>query len=77
MAFEQSAYSVNEELITVQPVLTLSNPSATDITVQVINTDLSTSGKNIVSVANVSLIPMLASTCQYAVSSIVLIRYTL
>ena len=46
VTFEESAYSVNEELITVQPVLTLSNPSATDITFQVINTDLSTSGKD-------------------------------
>ena len=77
VAFEQSAYSVNEELSTVQTVLTLSNPSATDITVQVISTDLSTSGKNIISVANVSLIPTLASTCQHAISSIVLIRYIL
>ena len=44
VSFKQSAYSVYEELITVHPVLTFSNPSATDITVQVINTDVSTSG---------------------------------
>ena len=44
VAFEQSTYSVNEEFITVQPVLTFSNPSANDIIVQVINTDVSTSG---------------------------------
>ena len=47
VVFEQSAYSVNEELITVHPVLKLSNPSAIDITIQVINTDISTSGKYI------------------------------
>ena len=61
VVFEQSAYSVNEELTTVHPVLTLSNPSAIDITIQVINTDLSTSGKCIstlyVTVADVNLIP--------------------
>ena len=44
VSFEQSAYSVNEELIMVQPVLIFSNPSQSDITVQVMNTDVSTSG---------------------------------
>ena len=44
ITFEQSAYSVYEELITVRPVLTFSNPSATDITVQVISSDVTTSG---------------------------------
>ena len=61
VVFEQSAYSVNEELITVHPVLILSNPSAIDITIQVINTDISTSGKDMstlyVIVADVNLIP--------------------
>ena len=45
VTFEGPAYSVNEELITVQPVLIFSNPSQSDITVQVTNTDVSTSGK--------------------------------
>ena len=33
--FSQSTYSVNEDDGVVQPVLVLSNPSSTDITVQV------------------------------------------
>jgi len=33
--FSQSTYSVNEDTGSVQPVLVLSNPSSTDITVQV------------------------------------------
>ena len=45
VTFEQPTYSVSEELITVQPVLVFSNPSQSDITVQVMNTDVSTSGK--------------------------------
>ena len=35
VSFEQSTYSVNEDGGSVQPVLVLSNPSSTDITVQV------------------------------------------
>jgi len=46
ITFEQPTYIINEDNVTVQPVLIFSNPSATDITVQVINTDVSTtSGK--------------------------------
>ena len=37
--FNQSMYSVNEDAGPVQPVLVISNPSSTDITVQVTNTD--------------------------------------
>ena len=36
--FNQSTYSVNEDAGPVQPVLVLSNPSSTDITVQVRDT---------------------------------------
>ena len=35
ISFNQSAYSVNENEGPVQPVLVLSNPSSTDVTVQV------------------------------------------
>jgi len=46
IAFEQPTYVINEDIVTAQPVLIFSNPSATDITIQVINTDVSTkSGK--------------------------------
>ena len=47
ITFEQPTYSIIEDLVTVRPVLTFSNPSQADITVQVINTDISTSGKYI------------------------------
>ena len=43
--FEQSMYSVNENAGPAQPVLVLSNPSSTDITVQVFNTDGSATGE--------------------------------
>ena len=43
--FNQSVYSVNEDAGLVQPVLVISNPSSTDITVQVINTDGSATGE--------------------------------
>ena len=39
MSFKQPAYSVNEDAGPVQPVLVISNPSSTDITVQVTDTD--------------------------------------
>ena len=37
--FSQSTYSVNEGARAAQPVLVLSNPSSTDITVAVYNTN--------------------------------------
>ena len=43
--FNQSMYSVNEDAGLVQPVLVISNPSSTDITVQVTNTDGSATGE--------------------------------
>ena len=46
ITFEQPTYIINEDNVTVQPVLIFSNPSATDITVQVINTDVSTTSGN-------------------------------
>ena len=45
VSFEQSMYSVNENAGPAQPVLVLSNPSSTDITVQVFNTDGSATGE--------------------------------
>ena len=43
--FNQSVYSVNEDAGPVQPVLVVSNPSSTDTTVQVTNTDGSATGE--------------------------------
>ena len=43
--FNQSMYSVNENEGPAQPTLVLSNPSSTDITVQVTNTDGSATGE--------------------------------
>ena len=43
--FEQSMYNVNENAGSSQPVLVLSNPSSTDITVQVTTTDGSATGE--------------------------------
>ena len=43
--FNQSIYSVNEDAALIQPVLVISNPSSTDITVQVTNTDGSATGE--------------------------------
>ena len=43
--FSPSTYSVNEDDGLVQPVLVLSNPSSTDITVQVRANDNTTTGK--------------------------------
>ena len=37
--FNQSTYSVDEDDGRAKPVLTLSNPSSTDITIEVTNTD--------------------------------------
>ena len=38
--FDQSEYSVNEDAGPAQPVLIISNPISTDITVQVTSTDV-------------------------------------
>ena len=45
VSFSQSTYSVNEGDGVVQPVLVLSNPSLTDITVQVRSNDNTATGK--------------------------------
>jgi len=44
--FSQSAYNVDEGDGPAQPVLILSNPSSTDITVSVFSTDGSATGKD-------------------------------
>ena len=43
--FNQSMYNDNEDAGLAQPVLVISNPSSTDITVQVTNTDGSATGE--------------------------------
>jgi len=43
--FNQSIYSVDEDTGPSRPTLILSNPSSTDITVQVTNTDGSATGE--------------------------------
>ena len=45
VSFEQSTYSVNENAGPAQPVLVLSDPLSTDITVSVYNTDGSATGE--------------------------------
>ena len=45
VSFSQSTYSVNEDDGVVQPVLVLSNPTSTDITVQVRSNDNTATGK--------------------------------
>ena len=45
ISFNQSVYSVNEPDGPAQPVLVLSNPSSTDITVTVSNTGGSATGE--------------------------------
>ena len=44
--FTQSMYNVDEDDGPAQPVLVLSNPSSTDITISVCSTDGSATGKN-------------------------------
>ena len=46
MKFNQSTYNVDEDDGPAQPVLVLSNPSSTDITISVFSTDGSATGKN-------------------------------
>ena len=43
--FEQTTYSVDEDDGPAPPVLVLSNPSSTEITVEVFNTDGSATGE--------------------------------
>ena len=43
--FNQSMYSVDEDTRPAQPVLVLSNPSTTNIIVEVYNTDASATGE--------------------------------
>ena len=45
VSFEQQTYNVNESNEKVQVVLVLSNPSSTDIIIEVVNTDGSAIGK--------------------------------
>ena len=45
VSFNQSTYSVNEDDGPAQPVLVLSNPSSTDITVQVRSNDITATGE--------------------------------
>ena len=44
ISFSQSIYSVNENEGSVQPVIVLSNPSSTDVTVQVTDEEGTASG---------------------------------
>ena len=43
--FNQSIYNINENSGPVQPVLVLSNPSSTNVTVEVFNTNITALGK--------------------------------
>ena len=45
ISFSQSTYSVDEDDGPAQPVLVLSNPSSTDITVQVRSNNITATGK--------------------------------
>ena len=47
VSFEQQSYAVNENNGKVEPVLVLSNPSSSVITVQVFSTDGSATGKQL------------------------------
>ena len=47
--FERQTYTVNEDDINIEPVLVLSNPSSSVITVQVFSTDGSATGKQLTS----------------------------
>ena len=46
LKFNQPTYNVNEDDGPAQPVLVLSNPSSTDITISVFSTDGSATGKD-------------------------------
>ena len=43
--FKKSVYRINEGARRVQPVLVLSNPSSSDITITVVNTDVTAYGE--------------------------------
>lgn len=45
VSFDQSTYSVNESDGVVRPYLVLSNPSSTAITIQILNSDISSTGE--------------------------------
>ena len=45
ISFTQSSYNANESTGVIQPVLNLSNPSMTDIMVEVFTTDITAFGK--------------------------------
>ena len=45
--FSQSLYTSNENTMTVQPILLLTNPSSTDVTVQVMSINITAFGKHI------------------------------
>jgi len=45
ISFNQSTYTVDEDDGPAQPVLVLSNPSSTDITVQVRSNDITATGE--------------------------------
>ena len=45
VSFSLSAYTIDEDAGSVQPVLVLSNPSSTNITVQVISNDITATGE--------------------------------
>ena len=47
ISFNESSYSVNEAVVNVHPVLVLSNPSSTNITVRVLSTADSATGEHI------------------------------
>ena len=47
VSFEQQTYNVNETDGQIEPVLVLSNPSSTAITVEVFSTDGSATGKQL------------------------------
>ena len=56
VTFTQSTYNVDEDDGPVQPVLILSNPSSTDITISVFSTDGSATGKD-------TLLPTIEDSC--------------
>ena len=45
MSFNHSTYIIDEDDGSIQPVLVLSNPSSTDITIQVVNEDSTATGE--------------------------------
>ena len=44
MRFDNTTYTVDEDVGTIQPLLVLSNPSSFNETIQVINTDIEADG---------------------------------